>query len=104
MQNLTKKSSWGRTALAGSFFFSWVHRLFGPMKADVSDAWRKPTINCTKPVDTMDGKANRRNTRATNCAKRASGAGVTNTKWWDEDNRRWHTDRDWDDHDHDRDH
>jgi len=23
-------------------------------------------------------------------------------KWWDEDNRRWHTDRDWDDHDHDR--
>jgi hypothetical protein len=23
-------------------------------------------------------------------------------KWWDEDNRRWHTDRDWDEHDHDR--
>jgi hypothetical protein len=23
-------------------------------------------------------------------------------KWWDEDGRRWHTDRDWDDHDHDR--
>ena len=23
-------------------------------------------------------------------------------RWWDEDNRRWHTDRDWDDHDHDR--
>jgi hypothetical protein len=22
-------------------------------------------------------------------------------KWWDEDGRRWHTDRDWDDHDHD---
>jgi hypothetical protein len=27
-------------------------------------------------------------------------------RWWDEDGRRWHTDRDWDehDHDHDRDH
>jgi hypothetical protein len=25
-------------------------------------------------------------------------------KWWDEDGRRWHTDRDWDDHDHDHDH
>lgn len=24
-------------------------------------------------------------------------------RWWDEDERRWHTDRDWDDHDHDRD-
>jgi hypothetical protein len=24
-------------------------------------------------------------------------------KWWDEDGRRWHTDRDWDDHDHDHD-
>ena len=23
-------------------------------------------------------------------------------RWWDEDGRRWHTDRDWDDHDHDR--
>ena len=49
------------------------------MKADASDAWRKPTISCTKLVNTMDGKANRRNTRATNCAKRASGAGLTNT-------------------------
>jgi len=23
-------------------------------------------------------------------------------KWWDEDAHRWHSDRDWDDHDHDR--
>ena len=22
-------------------------------------------------------------------------------RWWDEDSHRWHTDRDWDDHDHD---
>jgi hypothetical protein len=25
----------------------------------------------------------------------------SNHKWWDEDGHRWHTDRDWDDHDHD---
>src|SRR5216684_2844532 len=25
-----------------------------------------------------------------------------NHRWWDEDGRRWHSDRDWDDHDHDR--
>ncbi|PYT51270.1 MAG: hypothetical protein DMG44_03115 [Acidobacteria bacterium] len=24
-------------------------------------------------------------------------------RWWDEDGRRWHSDRDWDDHDHDHD-
>jgi len=24
-------------------------------------------------------------------------------RWWSEDDRRWHTERDWDDHDHDRD-
>jgi hypothetical protein len=24
-------------------------------------------------------------------------------RWWDEDSHRWHTDRDWDEHDHDRD-
>jgi hypothetical protein len=24
-------------------------------------------------------------------------------RWWDEDAHRWHTDRDWDDHDHDAD-
>jgi len=23
-------------------------------------------------------------------------------RWWEEDAHRWHTDRDWDDHDHDR--
>jgi hypothetical protein len=23
-------------------------------------------------------------------------------RWWDEDGHRWHTDHDWDDHDHDR--
>jgi hypothetical protein len=23
-------------------------------------------------------------------------------RWWDEDEHRWHTERDWDDHDHDR--
>jgi hypothetical protein len=23
-------------------------------------------------------------------------------RWWDEDGHRWHTDRDWDEHDHDR--
>lgn len=27
-----------------------------------------------------------------------------NHRWWDEDQHRWHTDRDWDDHDHDADH
>ena len=26
-----------------------------------------------------------------------------NHRWWDEDDHRWHTDRDWDDHDHDGD-
>jgi hypothetical protein len=25
-------------------------------------------------------------------------------RWWDEDGRRWRSDRDWDDHDHDHDH
>ena len=25
-----------------------------------------------------------------------------NHRWWDEDGRRWHSGRDWDDHDHDR--
>ena len=25
-------------------------------------------------------------------------------RWWDEDAHRWHTERDWDDRDHDRDH
>ena len=25
-----------------------------------------------------------------------------NHRWWDEDGHRWHDDRDWDDHDHDR--
>jgi hypothetical protein len=25
-------------------------------------------------------------------------------RWWDEHEHRWHTERDWDDHDHDRDH
>jgi hypothetical protein len=24
-------------------------------------------------------------------------------RWWNEDDRRWHTERDWDDHDHDHD-
>lgn len=25
-------------------------------------------------------------------------------RWWNEDDRTWHTDRNWDDHDHDHDH
>lgn len=25
-------------------------------------------------------------------------------RWWDEDEHRWHSEHDWDDHDHDRDH
>jgi len=25
-------------------------------------------------------------------------------RWWDADEHRWHTERDWNDHDHDRDH
>jgi len=25
-----------------------------------------------------------------------------NHRWWDEDEHRWHSDRDWDDHDHDK--
>lgn len=25
-------------------------------------------------------------------------------RWWDEDAKRWHTDRDWDDHDHEHPH
>jgi hypothetical protein len=60
-------------------FFSWVHRRFEPMKAHASDAWREPTIGCTKLLDAMDGKADRRDTRASNCTKRVSTAGRTHT-------------------------
>lgn len=28
---------------------------------------------------------------------------IENHRWWDEDNHRWRMDRDWDNHDHDRD-
>lgn len=28
----------------------------------------------------------------------------SNHRWWDEREHRWHTERDWDDHDHDHDH
>jgi len=43
IQNLAKKSLWGRTAFAAAtltvLFFSWVQRRFGLMKPDATNAW-----------------------------------------------------------------
>jgi hypothetical protein len=52
-----------------------------------------------------DGRCQRRIAKADHKLHRAVEHHGWNERhrWWDEDGHRWHTDRDWDDHDHDRD-
>jgi len=71
------------------------------MKGHASGASQKPIIGCTKPPNTTVGES-RQVVNARQQLHEAREYCWTHAhKWWDEDNHRWHTDRDWDDHDHD---
>ena len=105
MQNPTKKSLWGTAfapaALAGAFLFMGASAL----RADERGCQRR-----LAKADHQLHEASKHHGWESKQAKHArhelrearEWCWTHEHKWWDEDNRRWHTDRDWDDHDHDR--
>lgn len=108
MQNLKKKSLWGRTAfaaaaLAGALLFMNAP----PLRADESGCQRRlaKADHQLHEAAKHHGWESKQAEHARHELREAREWCWTHEhKWWDEDNRRWHTDRDWDDHDHDRDH
>jgi hypothetical protein len=59
----------------------------------------EPIIDCMRPSSTTDIEVRKQLVRATTWLKLASIAGLP-IRWWDEDEHRWHTERDWRDEDH----
>ena len=100
--SLIRRSVWAAAVLAGFLMFTAVPLL----RADEHD--------CQRRVARADHRLDRAVARFGYRSRQAEVArrqlreereycwnGVH--RWWDEHERRWHTERDWDDHDHDRD-
>jgi hypothetical protein len=107
MQNLTKKSLWGRTAFAAAALAGALLFMGAPaLRADESGCQRRlaKADHQLHEAGKHHGWESKQAEHARHELREAREWCWTHDhKWWDEDNRRWHTDRDWDDHDHDRD-
>jgi hypothetical protein len=105
MQNPTKKSIWGKT-LASAFVMS---ALVLGSASGVLAAYN----TCQRRLARADRRVHEAARRHGWESKEAQHARVQlreareycwghSHRWWDEDAHRWHTERDWDEHDHDR--
>jgi hypothetical protein len=108
MQNRAKKSFWGRTALAAAALAGALTFIGAPVARADDDG------GCQRRIAKADhhlhqaaerhGWQSEQAEKARHELREAREYCWTHAhKWWDEDGRRWHTERDWDDHDHDRD-
>jgi hypothetical protein len=107
MYNHAKKSFWGRTALVAAAFAGVLLFTGAPsVRADDEGSCQQRIAKADHRLHEAAEHHGWQSKQAENarhqlhdareyCWSRAH-------KWWDEDARRWHTDHDWDDRDHDR--
>jgi len=106
MRSFMKKVFWGRTAFAtaaltGALLFMGV----GAVSADEGGCQRRLARADHRLHEAAEhhGWESRQAERARHELHEAREYCWAHAhRWWDEDNHRWHTERDWDDHDHDR--
>ncbi len=106
MRNHEKKPFWGRTALAAAVLTGALILTNAPgVRADEGACQRRIAKADHRLHEAAErhGWESRQAEQARHELRSAREYCWTHAhKWWDEDGRRWHTDRDWDDHDHDR--
>jgi hypothetical protein len=107
MQNHVKKLFWGRTALAAAAFAGVLLFTGAPsVRADDEGSCQRRIAKADHRLHVAaerNGWQSEQAEKARHELREAREFCWTHGhKWWDEDDRRWHSDRDWDDHDHDR--
>jgi len=108
MQHRWNYSPFGRTALAAAALAAFLMFTVAPLlHADDHDCQRR-IARADHKLDqavARHGFQSRQADRARNELRaERERCWNTNHRWWDEHGNRWHTERDWDDHDHDHDH
>ena len=100
--SLFGKAALAAAALAGFLMFTGV-----PLRADRDDCQRR-VARADHRLDRAVARFGYRSRQAAHARHELREARERcwngDHRWWDEHERRWHTERDWDDHDHDRDH
>lgn len=106
MQNPIKKSYWGKTAIA-------TVALSGALLFMGAPGLRAEHDSCQRRLVRADHRLHEAAERHGWESRQAESARhnlhdareycwAHAHRWWDEDGHRWHTERDWDEHDHDR--
>jgi len=108
MQNHVKKSFWGRTALAAAALAGALMFTGAPVvRADDEGSCQRRIAKADHRLHEAAERHGWQSRQAENARHQLREAReycwTRAHRWWDEDGRRWHADRDWDDHDHDRD-
>jgi hypothetical protein len=108
MQSHVKKSFWGRTALAAAALAGALMFTGAPVvRADDEGSCQRRIAKADHRLHEAAERHGWQSRQAENARRQLREAReycwTRAHRWWDEDGRRWHTDRDWDDHDHDRD-
>jgi hypothetical protein len=105
MHNLVNKSLWARRALAaailaGAFLFVGASSLRADER-ECQERLRKADHRVHEAAEHHGWESKQAEHARHELREAREYCWTHEHKWWDEDGRRWHTDRDWDDHDHD---
>ena len=110
MQHRWNHSLFGKAALAAAALAGFLMFTAGPLlRADDHDCQRR-IVRADHKLDQAVARHGFRSEQAARARRELREARERcwngTHRWWDEHERRWHTERDWDDndHDHDRDH
>ena len=107
MQIQVKNFLWVRTALAGAVLAGTLAMIGAPaVRADERDCQRRIARADRRvhwAVDRYGWQSRQADNARYQLRQEREYCWSHARRWWDQDGRRWHTERDWNDHDHDRD-
>jgi hypothetical protein len=99
--SLFGKTALAAAALAGFLMFTGVP----PLRADNDDCQRRivrADHRLHEAIEHHGYKSEQAERRRHELRETRERCWNAHHRWWDEDAHRWHTERDWDDHDHDQ--
>ena len=105
LRHRSKNSFFGKTALAAAALAGFLMFTAAPRLRADDDCQRRIARADHRLHEAIEhhgyrsGQAERRRHELHELRERCWNA---HHRWWDEDAHRWHTERDWDDHDHDQ--
>ena len=107
MRHRLNHSLFGKTALAAAALAGFLMFTGVPLRADRDDCQRRVARadhRLHEAIEHHGYRSEQAERRRHELHEAREHCWSARHRWWDEDQHRWHEERDWDDHDHDHEH